>query len=69
MCDSFCCHRNRYRQVCDPAIHRTTPKNITEMAASTDNINDILNNLPHLRRGTGGVAAVVQDGKVLGKKA
>jgi hypothetical protein len=55
--------------VCDPAIHRTTPKNITEMAASTDNINDILNNLPHLRRGTGGVAAVVQDGKVLGKKA
>jgi CubicO group peptidase (beta-lactamase class C family) len=39
------------------------------MAASTDNINDILNNLPHLRRGTGGVAAVVKDGKVVGKKA
>lgn len=44
---------------------RTPPK----MAASTDEINDILTNLPHLRRGTGGVAAVVKDGKVLGKKA
>ena len=39
------------------------------MAASTDNIDDILNSLPHLRRGTGGVAAVVQNGKVLGRKA
>jgi CubicO group peptidase (beta-lactamase class C family) len=39
------------------------------MAASTDSVNDILNSLPHLRRGTGGVAAVVKDGKVLGKKA
>ena len=39
------------------------------MAASTDKVNDILNSLPHLRRGTGGVAAVVKDGKVVGKKA
>lgn len=39
------------------------------MAATTDNISNILNRLPHLRRGTGGVAAVVKDGKVLGKKA
>jgi len=39
------------------------------MAASTGIIDDVLNSLPHLRRGTGGVAAVVQDGKVLGKKA
>lgn len=44
-------------------------RNTTKMASSTDNINDILNTLPHLRRGTGGVAAVVKDGKVLGKKA
>jgi CubicO group peptidase (beta-lactamase class C family) len=39
------------------------------MASSSNNINDILNSLPHLRRGTGGVAAVVKNGKVLGKKA
>lgn len=39
------------------------------MAASMDEINDILTNLPHLRPGTGGVAAIVRDGKVLGKKA
>ena len=39
------------------------------MAATTDNISNILNSLPHLRRGTGGVAAVVKDGRVLGKKA
>lgn len=39
------------------------------MASSSDNVNDILNSLPHLRRGTGGVAAIVKDGKVLGKKA
>ena len=39
------------------------------MAASTDKISDILNAVPHLRRGTGGVAAVVQNGKVLGKRA
>ena len=45
------------------------PESIAKMAASADNINDILNNLPHLRRGTGGVAAVVKDGEVLGKKA
>ena len=39
------------------------------MVPSTDTVNDMLNNVPHLRRGTGGVAAVVQNGKVLGKKA
>jgi CubicO group peptidase (beta-lactamase class C family) len=39
------------------------------MTSSSNNIDDILNSLPHLRRGTGGVAAVVKDGKVLGKKA
>lgn len=39
------------------------------MTASTPDINTILNAVPHLRRGTGGVAAVVKDGKVLGKKA
>jgi CubicO group peptidase (beta-lactamase class C family) len=38
------------------------------MAASTDRVNEILNQVPHLRRGTGGVAAVVKDGKVVGKK-
>jgi len=39
------------------------------MAASTEKVNEILNEVPHLRRGTGGVAAVVKDGKVVGKKA
>lgn len=42
---------------------------MAKMASSPNSINDILNSLPHLRRGTGGVAAVVKDGKVLGTKA
>ena len=54
-------------------IHTTRPsterrKETIKMAASTEKINDILNSLPHIRRGTGGVAAVVKDGKVMGKK-
>jgi len=48
---------------------RTTLKEISKMAASTDSINAILNAVQHLRHGTGGVVAVVQNGKVLGKKA
>jgi CubicO group peptidase (beta-lactamase class C family) len=39
------------------------------MAASTDKIDAILDEVPHLRRGTGGVVAVVKDGKMVGKKA
>jgi len=39
------------------------------MTVTTPEIDTILGAVPLLRRGTGGVAAVVKDGKVLGKKA
>lgn len=65
----YCRYNIKDSQVCSHTVCRATPRNIADMATTTDTINNILNSLPHLRRGTGGVAAVVKDGKVLGKKA
>ena len=39
------------------------------MAASTPNIERILGAIPQLARGPGGVAAVLKNGQVIGKKA
>lgn len=39
------------------------------MSSSAPDIDTILGAVPHLRRGTGGVAAVIKDGRIVGKKA
>ncbi|KAK5112224.1 hypothetical protein LTR62_004385 [Meristemomyces frigidus] len=39
------------------------------MSHSNPNIETILNAVPHLRRGPGGVIAVIKDGQVLGQRA
>ena len=69
LCNLSGCWKTQHTQVCDPAVLQTTFRDIAKMAATADDVSNILNSLPHLRRGTGGVAAVVKDGKVLGKKA
>lgn len=39
------------------------------MADITSRAKDLLDAVPHLRRGPGGVAAILKDGKVVAKKA
>jgi len=39
------------------------------MVASASNMNHILNAIPHLRRGPGGVAAILKNGEVITKRA
>jgi len=39
------------------------------MASSSPDIDALLNQVPHLRRGPGGVIAVLQHGKLLGQRA
>ncbi|WPG99921.1 beta-lactamase/transpeptidase-like protein [Acrodontium crateriforme] len=39
------------------------------MSTSLPNIEEILSAVPHLKRGTGGVVAILKDGELLGKKA